>query len=696
MHSIIALTRGNAVSITRKSFARQIYPIHASLTLRRFVTSESPARINDVNLREYQQECINTILTTLREGKTNKIAISVATGGGKTVIFCKAIPQILEVPRFPDDTHANGVLIAVHRRELAIQTVATLKSLGSVPEDRIFLEMGASKVDLAKTFADPRPFVIVASVPTLFRANSRLENYDIDRFKAVIIDECHHAVSAGYKFICKSLNCLKGEGEGENQPFLLGFSATMARADKLPLNQVFDEIVFQKDIASLISENHLCDFEWNKVALGLNLEDVEMKGGDFKIESLAKHVNTEEINIITLKTYMKLKQENPNSYKSLLVFCVNVQHMQDLSSLFRHNGINAQYVSGETKTRERDAIVKDFKAGKIQVLFNCGVFTEGTDIPNIDSIFLLRPTKSKPLLVQMVGRGLRLHKGKEMLLVTDFVDSKSLGLTISSTLKGKADVVNLLVSAGGGEPGSRNNDELLPGDIQYVKFSNFKAMDLLFSKTVSTEPHVVLMKKMKAFNAKGEFGHWNQIKYNAWAIPAGYKSHFKIEAEKDGSFTCAYYFTRLTFDNRYQLIKNDLSTVYDVDEAFVVVKEFLDSHEEVKSSTISYLNKERAMQRLNITVNQQKFIEKVVHKTIEGKQGGAMDIEKVRHAVNEKLGEMNQMQASRLIFSYSVGKSNALLLWFREVFLRSKGGREKITKDTILKDIESKKSGCWL
>ncbi|TID28559.1 hypothetical protein CANINC_002432 [Pichia inconspicua] len=653
---------------------------------------------DEIKLRSYQQECIDTIVETLKSKKTNKIAVSVATGGGKTVIFCKAIPHILDIERYDGDV-ANGILIAVHRRELASQTVNTLKRLGVVDDDRIFLEMGKSKVDVGKTFSDLRPFVIVASVPTLFRKDSRLYNYDTSRFKALIIDECHHGVSDGYKFICQSLNCLKMKSsenkERSKEPFLLGFSATMARADRVPLKQIFDEIVFNKGIASLIEENHLCDFEWNSVSLGLNLEDVELKGDDFRLDSLAKHVNTLEINTIALKTYLKLKNDHPNNFKSLLVFCVNVQHMKDLSELFRYNGINAQYVSGETKSSERDKIVRDFKDGKIQVLFNCGVFTEGTDIPNIDSIFLLRPTKSKPLLVQMVGRGLRLHDGKEKLLVTDFVDNKSLGLTITSTLKGKADILNLLTSTGGGNGPSRN-DDLLPGDIEYIKFTNYKALDLLEKKPEANDAHVQLMKIMKLANKIDYTNPWVQVKYNAWAKAAGYSSYFKVESEKDGTYKATFTFTRRTFDDKYRAITNEIVKTTNTDSILKLIDEYILDHQSISDSMDEYCAKQAAMRVQKITPAQHKFIEKVLYAMVIKNKSDALDIEKLKEVTDVMFSKISRLDASQLIFAYSVSKSQSLMIWFKQNFLNSKKNRERITKNSILDEIKSNAEGGWI
>lgn len=651
---------------------------------------------NSIVLRKYQQECLDAINHKLAIEKSKRVAISIATGGGKTVVFCMAIPKILQIPRFNDvemDKNCNGILILVHRRELATQTIKTVQKLKIVDEDRIFLDMGKSSLDYNKTFHDDRPFIIVGSVPTLARSDCfRLQNYRNERFKAVIVDECHHSVSESYLKIFRQMDCTK---KSENGPFLLGFTATMARADKAPLKQVFDEIVFQKNISSLIEANHLCDFDWQRVELGLNLDEVDVRGGDFRLESLSEHVNTNEINIIVLKTYLKMVSENPNNFKSLLGFCVSVQHMKDLSQLFRENNVNAQYVSGETKSSERDAIVTDFKTGKIQVLFNCGVFTEGTDIPNIDSIFLLRPTKSKPLLIQMVGRGLRLHKCKEKLIITDFVDSKSVGLTITSTLNGKPDVISLM--RGMEHSGFKHRDHSLPGEIEYLKFTNFKSFEMLDEKNNVSQKSFpyMLLKEMKNLNKKEGLNYWTQVKYNTWAIPCGYKSYVKVEIEKDLKYRFSYCFTKVGFKDTTKLIVNKISESEDFQEALSDAKTYINDHEFIKEEVVKYQNKVHNMKNQKMTKAQRTFIFKTVNDIVQRNQTYALDPVKFFEQFSLKLDQMTRWEASEIIFGYTVSRTQSIILWIRNTFLKNKKMRELITKESVLKHRKEKMDDTW-
>ena len=122
--------------------------------------------------------------------------------------------------------------------------------------------------------------------------------------------------------------------------------------------------------------------------------------------------------------------------KYRLVFCVDLAHVSDLTATFRKHGVDAKFVTGDTPKQLRGKRLDAFRNGEYPVLLNCGVFTEGTDIPNIDCVLLTRPTKSRNLLVQMIGRGMRLHPEKENCHVIDMVASLEAGIVTIPTLFG--------------------------------------------------------------------------------------------------------------------------------------------------------------------------------------------------------------------------------------------------------------------
>ncbi len=187
------------------------------------------------------------------------------------------------------------------------------------------------------------------------------------------------------------------------------------------------------DYVDMIEENWLSDVLFTTVEIKADLTKVGTgANGDYQAAALSKAINTQETNELVFRAWFTKVQART----STLIFCVDLSHVTNLTSEFRKNGINAQFVTGATPAKVRSARIDAFKAGEFPVLLNCGVFTEGTDIPNIDCVLLARPTKSRNLLVQMIGRGMRLHEGKKNCHVIDMVAALSTGVVSTPTLFG--------------------------------------------------------------------------------------------------------------------------------------------------------------------------------------------------------------------------------------------------------------------
>lgn len=199
-----------------------------------------------------------------------------------------------------------------------------------------------------------------------------------------------------------------------------------------------------RDYVDMIGENWLSDVIFTTVKLNADLSKVK-KGtsGDFQIDGLSKAVNTDGDN----KTTVGAWQDRAGERKSTLVFCVDLAHVFDLAAMFRNHGVDARFITGTTPKHLRSERLDAFKAQEFPVLINCGIFTEGTDIPNIDCVLLARPTKSRNLLVQMIGRGMRLHPGKTNCHVIDMVSSLESGVVTTPTLFG-LDPAELVREAG--------------------------------------------------------------------------------------------------------------------------------------------------------------------------------------------------------------------------------------------------------
>lgn len=191
-------------------------------------------------------------------------------------------------------------------------------------------------------------------------------------------------------------------------------------------------LILGRDYVDMIDDKWLSDVVFTTVQSGADLSRVRTSAGDFQSGALSKAVNRDEINELTVRTWLA----RAGGRKSTIVFCVDLAHVSSLTAMFRRFGYDARFVTGDTPRDVRQERIASFRAGKFPVLLNCGIFTEGTDIPNIDCVLLARPTKSRNLLVQMIGRGLRKHTDKQNCYVIDMVASLESGIVTTPTLFG--------------------------------------------------------------------------------------------------------------------------------------------------------------------------------------------------------------------------------------------------------------------
>ncbi|KAF8535630.1 P-loop containing nucleoside triphosphate hydrolase protein [Trichophaea hybrida] len=380
-----------------------------------------PPTLSPIQLRSYQEECIAAVLKHVDEGH-RRMGVSLATGSGKTIIFTQLISR-LNHPSRP--LEATRTLILAHRTELVQQ--ACLHCRRTYPDATIEIEMGNSH---SSGMAD----ITIASVASLVSKN-RVGKFDPKMFKLILIDEAHHAIAASYRQTLDHFGVLDmHEGSHEDKPVVVGVSATLSRSDGLALGKVLDHIVYHRGYVEMIEESWLSPVKFTTVKTNVDLSRVRTggKGGDFQIGELGRVVNTDQANEITIRSWLS----KARTRKSTLVFCVDIAHVNEITAKFRQYGVDAKPVTSHTTPEDRKQRLEEFRTGKFPVLVNCGVFTEGTDIPNIDCVLLARPTRSKNLLVQMIGRGMRLHSTKEDCLVIDMVGNVERGVITVPTLLG--------------------------------------------------------------------------------------------------------------------------------------------------------------------------------------------------------------------------------------------------------------------
>ena len=349
---------------------------------------------SDLALRPYQRRALERIVDAYLDG-WQSVAISLPTGCGKTIVFLALARGVVEA--------GGRVLIVAHRDELILQPIEKLSL--------VWPEAPEPGVIKAERFEPDRP-IVLASIQTLWRRLDLL----VQGFDLVVIDEAHHAAARTYRLALERLLELNPAMK------ILGVSATLFRKDGESLRDIFREVVFEYSVLEAIADGYLCGIDYRAVKTSLSLEGVrfDYRAGDFAIKQLAQTVNTPERNEFAVETWIELAKG-----RKTLAFCVDVKHAHELAEIFRAHGVDAQTVTGQTPLEERRAMLKAFAHGEIPVITNCQVLTEGFDAPAVDCLLLARPTASKILYIQMVGRGLRLYPGKKDCLVIDLVDNTS-------------------------------------------------------------------------------------------------------------------------------------------------------------------------------------------------------------------------------------------------------------------------------
>ena len=258
--------------------------------------------------------------------------------------------------------------------------------------------VGKARVDSVEVLEPTGDGTFGGLCPDGFVYNLEIEgnhNYFVD---GILVHNCHHASANTYKRILQHFT----------PRLLLGFTATPNRADKVRLDDVFEKIIFQRDLRWGVQNGWLSDIFCRRVTIGYDLSAVKTRGGDFAPGELDEALDgTEQAVADAYRQYAE---------GATLIFAASVRHAQAIAAAI---GPDAVVVTGETKNRAD--IIRDFTARKIKCLVNVMVFTEGTDIPLIETLIIARPTQSDSLYTQMVGRGLRLHPDKQRLNLIDCV-----------------------------------------------------------------------------------------------------------------------------------------------------------------------------------------------------------------------------------------------------------------------------------
>lgn len=376
--------RGKERTMTQISFLHPTPAAPVPMTGKRVAAGGGCERMT---LRPYQEDAKNAVLEQWRSGVQRTLLVLV-TGGGKTIIFSKVIEELVR--------KGERVLVMAHRGELLDQAADKL-------EKATGLKCATEKAERSCLDDDDQRWyrVVVGSVQSLMRPQ-RLERFPKDYFSAIVVDEAHHVLAEGYRRILDHFSDAK----------VLGVTATPDRGDMRNLGAVFESLAYEYTLPRAVREGFLCRIEAMTIPLRLDISGVKLSGGDYALGGLGDALDPylEQIAEEMAKVCLNRKT---------VVFLPLIATSQKMRGILEKHGFRAAEVNGNSADREQ--VLAAFDRGETNVLCNSMLLTEGWDCPSVDCIVPLRPTKIRSLYCQMVGRGTRLHPGKENLLILDFL-----------------------------------------------------------------------------------------------------------------------------------------------------------------------------------------------------------------------------------------------------------------------------------
>ena len=310
-----------------------------------------------------------------------------ATGVGKTITAAT-------------DAKAVGgrTLFLVNALKLASQAKETFAKVW--PEATLGEYTGSQK-DMTQT-------VIFATVQSI---SKDLEKFSPMDFDYLIVDECHHTAANTYQKIFTYFH----------PKFILGLTATPERSDGEDMLELFQNVAHKMDLKTAVERGVLVPIRCVRVKTNIDLTDVRINGIKYNSQDLESKLFIPERNQLIVDTYLKYVND-----KKTVIFCASVDHAAEIAKLLRDSGVKAEAVSGRDRVEVREKILKDYETGSTNVLCACDLLNEGWDSPHTTVLFMARPTMSKTIYLQQLGRGTRRCPGKEDLLVIDFVDNANM------------------------------------------------------------------------------------------------------------------------------------------------------------------------------------------------------------------------------------------------------------------------------
>lgn len=340
---------------------------------------------DDLELRPHQEQALRSLERLRSDGKTIGLLYH-AQGAGKTHV------AVLDAKRVGGRT-----LFLAHRRELIHQARDRFKELWPEAAVSVF-GRGGSEGDT---------FNVVGSIQKIAR---ELKDFSPETFAYLVIDEAHHAAAATYRRVLAYFR----------PRFVLGLTATPDRADGESVLDLFRDCAHRLSLKDAVELGELVPIRCLRVRTSVDLSHVRFNQIQYNRRDLEDRVTIPARDRLIVDTY---QQYVPG--RQAVAFCVNVRHGESLAALFRAAGVSAHAVSGQMPGAEREEVLGRYRDGSVNVLCACDILNEGWDCPQVEALLMARPTLSKVIYLQQLGRGTRKAPGKECLIVFDFVDNAS-------------------------------------------------------------------------------------------------------------------------------------------------------------------------------------------------------------------------------------------------------------------------------
>ncbi len=347
----------------------------------------------DVRPYPHQQRMLDALTIERERHDRHRNLVVAATGTGKTVVAALDYRQLLE--RSGD----LSLLFVAHRQEILSQSLNTYRA---VLKRGDFGEIhGGGRIAQGR-----HVFAMIQSL-----GEWRLQNIAPDAFDVVVVDEFHHAAANSYD---RLLNHLQPRE-------LLGLTATPERLDGRDVTEWFDHrIAVELRLWEAIDQGFLVPFQYFGVADGTDLRQLTWRRGGYAPEELSNLLTNDDLRVAKLLEAIQRIVLAPGRIRAL-GFCVSKEHARYMARKFTDAGLKSIALTGDDSPEVRDHGLSQLKAGALRCVFSVEVLGEGVDVPDVDTILLLRPTQSATLFTQQLGRGLRRAQGKSSLTVLDLI-----------------------------------------------------------------------------------------------------------------------------------------------------------------------------------------------------------------------------------------------------------------------------------